>query len=142
LKVLRLNTGAARVSYPNAVIYSFEVRPIDIDALSYPVRPVPAFAENIRDSITSQGLLNPVVVIRGPREDIVRFYDQVGWAHDWLPDSPVVNIVCGGTNRVYAARELGYTHIDCVLVPDPYIAMRMQTAQRSSYEPGSAEEKG
>ena len=52
------------------------------------------------------------------------------------------NVVFGGTNRVTAARKLGYTHIDCVLLPTFELGMRVQDIQRESYNGTTAEEVG
>lgn len=139
MKALRIKSRAARVAYGGVALTSFEVRSMPLDDLFLPVRAVPAFASSVRDSVVADGLKNPVIVIRAPREDLVRWYQDIGWPHELLPDQAVLNVVCGGTNRVTVARELGYTHVDCVLVPDPYLAMRMQAKQRESHEPRSEE---
>ena len=139
MKSLRLNSRSARVSYKNVVLSSFEVRLMAIEDLTTTVRPVPAFAEEVRASIEASGLQNPVIVIRLPREDFISFFASIDYNAEWLPDKPVLNIVCGGANRVFAAKEMGYTHIDCVLIPDPYLAQRVQAIQRGSYGATSEE---
>ena len=112
-----------------------------LDALHCPVRDVPTFAEGVAKSIKQQGLANPVIVVRGPREDLMRELSETT-LNPRLPDQPVVNIVYGGTNRVSAARQLGYTHVDCVLLPTFELAMRVQDLQRESYDGATAEEVG
>ena len=126
---------------PALVIDSFEIRCLALTELYCPVRDVPAFAQEVMRSIETDGLANPVIVVRGPREDLVSQMESVGNdAH--LPDYPVVNCVFGGTNRVTAARELGYTHIDCILLPTFEMGMRLQTLQRGSYNGSKAESVG
>lgn len=111
-------------------------------SLHCPVRDVPEFADKVAQSITASGLANPVIVIRGPREDLVRQLKQLGSTGEHLPDEPVINCVYGGTNRVSAARNLGYTHIDCILLPDFLLGSRLQDLQRGSYNAGKAEAIG
>ena len=126
---------------PALVIDSFEIRCLALTELYCPVRDVPAFAQEVMRSIETDGLANPVIGVRGPREDLVSQMESVGNdAH--LPDYPVVNCVFGGTNRVTAARELGYTHIDCILLPTFEMGMRLQTLQRGSYNGSKAESVG
>ena len=104
-----------------------------LDALYCPVRDVPAFADELAASIEREGLANPVIVIRGPREDLVAEMRATGTDGKHLPDTPVVNCVYGGTNRVAAARKLGYSHIDCLLLPTFALGERVQEMQRDSY---------
>lgn len=130
---LRLRTRAARLALHGLVVNSFEVRALPVDELYCPVRPVPAFADEVARSIEREGLANPVIVIRGPREDLVAEMQATGADGNALPDTPVVNCVFGGTNRVAAARALGYTHIDCLLLPSFGLGIRVQELQRNSY---------
>lgn len=107
-----------------------------LNELHCPVRDVPVFADEIAQSIKADGLANPVIVVRGPREDLAVEIEARGGKDRRqikLPDVPVLNCVCGGTNRVSAASQLGYTHIDCVLVPTFALAMKLQELQRNSY---------
>jgi len=53
--------------------------------------------------------------------------------HPHLPDTPVINAIWGGSNRLAAVKALGYTHVDCVLIPDFQTAMEIQKVQRDSY---------
>lgn len=138
---LHLASRASRLRFPGVGINSFEVRLMPLDELHCPVRDVPTFADGVAESIKQQGLANPVIVVRGPREDLMRELRETT-EHPRLPNKPVVNIVFGGTNRVTAARKLGYTHIDCVLLPTFELGMRVQDIQRESYNGTTAEEVG
>ena len=142
MRKLHLKTRASYMRIPAMVIDSFEIRCLAVTELYCPVRDVPAFAEGVMRSIEVDGLANPVIVVRGPREDLVSQMESVGGSGAHLPDSPVVNCVYGGTNRVTAARELGYTHIDCILLPTFELGMRLQTLQRGSYNGSKAESVG
>ena len=89
--------------------------------------------EESQDSILSGGLVNPIIVVRLPREDVVADWTARKKPVTRLPDRPVLNVVWGGANRLAAAEALGYTHIDCVLLPNFDIGMDVQDAQRYSY---------
>lgn len=141
MRKLHLKTRVSYMSIPNLVINSFEIRCLALADLHCPVRDVPAFAQDVMHSIEADGLANPVIVVRGPREDLISQTESVGSTLR-LPDYPVINCVFGGTNRVTAARELGYTHIDCILLPTFEMGMRLQTLQRGSYDGSKAKSVG
>lgn len=139
-----MRSRASFVQYAGVIIDRFPVKAMPLDELYCPVRPVQSFVDEVRDSIGDTGLMNPVIVVRKPREDILEYFretrgglksgnDGGGVIPLNFPEDPVVNLVWGGTNRVYAVRELGYTHIDCVLVPDFALAYLVQERQRNSY---------
>lgn len=123
-------------------VHTFEVRCMPIADLDFFVRDVPVFAEEIARSIDDTGLANPVIVVRGPHEDLRLELERIGAVASRLPDKPVVNVVCGGRNRVSAAELLDYTHIDCVLLPTFELAMRLQEQQRNSYSATRADTAG
>jgi hypothetical protein len=141
---LRLNSGVSYVRIPSLVVDRFEVRSMPLNDLFCPVRDVPVFAEELAHSISDSGLANPVIVVRGPYEDLYRELRGTSERDKQLqlPDKPVVNCVYGGTNRISAARSLGYTHIDCVLVPTFALGFRLQELQRNAYTNGSSAQIG
>lgn len=132
---LRLNNLISNIRYAGVTLDEFEVRSMPIDELYSPVRSVPSFVNEIKESIDLDGLINPVIVVRKPREDILADWArvQIDPIPPDFPDTPVVNVVWGGTNRLHAARELGYTHVDCVLMPDFALAFKVQASHRNSY---------
>ena len=139
---LHIRSRASRLRIPKLVIDSFEIRCMPIDDLHCPVRDVAVFADEVAESIKRDGMANPVIVVRGPREDLRAQLRAMGSTGATLPETPVVNCVYGGTNRVSAARKLGYTHIDCILLPEFMLAQRLQDMQRSSYSAAQAEAVG
>ena len=151
-EVLHMAKRSGRVAYRGVAITDFEVRAMPIEALWAPVSVVPAFVAELGVSIKERGLLNPVVVVRAPREDVIRHFQAVkaglpegtkGALPPGLPEEEVINAIWGGSNRVAAARDLGYGEIDCVIVHDFYTAAALQDAQRMSYnvgEPNAAHE--
>ena len=139
-----MRSRASFVQYAGVIIDRFQVKAMPLDELYCPVRPVQSFVDEVRESIRDTGMMNPIIVVRKPREDIIEYFRETkgglrSGSDDGklipanFPDDPVVNIVWGGTNRVYAIRELGYTHADCVLVPDLALAYLVQERQRNSY---------
>ena len=63
---LRLRSYASALRFPGIAITSFEVRSMALNELHCPVRDVPIFADKIAESISADGLANPVIVVRGP----------------------------------------------------------------------------
>ncbi len=142
VRKLRLRNRAAYLRVPRLAITQFEVRTFPIEDLHCPCRDVPIFAEEVAESIAREGLANPVIVVRGPREDLERELLAEGSSGKGLPDKPVVNCVWGGTNRISAAKLLGYTHVDCVVLPTFDLASRLQDLQRESYNATEARAVG
>lgn len=138
---LHLRERISRLAVRGLSVNSFEIRCMPLDKLHLPVRNVAEFANEIAESLRDRGLDNPVIVVRGPREDLTAEILSGGGNADSMPDIPVVNCVYGGTNRVTAARELGYTAIDCVLVPSFRLALRLQDIQRDHYNASKRREK-
>lgn len=112
-------------------------------ATQFGVRPVPVFVDEVAESIDKSGLFNPVIVVRGPAEDLRAELTRMGYMNQtYLPELPVLNCVFGGTNRVFAAEKLGYTHIDCILLPTFELGLKLQDLQRASYGKGKASQVG
>jgi len=141
MQALKLNSVVSRISFAGVAMTSFEVIELAIEDLFAPVSTVSAFTEEIRESIEQSGLMNPIIVVRLPREDAVRhFKKSSGEARNaaplptGFPEAPVINMIWGGSNRVAAAKLLGYTHVDCVIIPDFYVAGAAQNQQRAAYK--------
>ncbi len=141
-KRLRLAQRVSRMRVKGLFVDSFEIRNLALDDLHCPVRDVPVFADKVGASIAEQGLANPVIVVRGPREDLADELTRRGGSGNGLPSTPVVNCVYGGTNRVSAARELGYTHIDCILLPTFALGIKLQNLQRGAFRESTAKTVG
>ena len=130
------------MAYSGVTIDSFPVRQLAVADLWQSVPVVPAFMREIKNSLLNKGLMNPIIVVRLPREDVTEYFAKtrgslnISSLRDFstLPYTPIANVVWGGTNRVEAVRELGFTHIDCVIIPDFETASRIQDTQRSSYK--------
>jgi len=139
---LRINSRASRIKLAGLVMDTFEVRNLPLTELHCPVREVPTFADRLAVSIKESGLYNPIIIVRTTLEELRDYYGERGYDLRHLPKSDPVNCVWGGTNRIAAARELGYTSIDCVLIPDFYMAMRLQELQRNAYDKAESRADG
>tara|TARA_R100000458_G_scaffold57662_2_gene64182 strand:+ start:564 stop:995 length:432 start_codon:yes stop_codon:yes gene_type:complete len=135
-KSLRLSSLASKVKYPGIVIDSFEIKSIQIADLFCPCKVVPGFVEDLVESFKRDGLLNPVIVVRlsvedfleGRAEKLKKYYRQR------IPKKQqTINVVWGGNNRVEAARILGFKAIDCVMMPNFDIAMKVQDNHRNEW---------
>ena len=134
---LRINSRAAKVRYHDVVVDRFEVRTLPIEDLWQTVPAVPAFADEIQTSISTFGLVNPIIIVRLPLEDVTAHFKQKGYTKknivNALPDRPVLNVIWGGGNRVEVIRRMGYTHVDCVILHDFALATEVQNRQRATY---------
>jgi len=133
MKKLHLASRVSRLGYRGFVLTTFDVKSIEIEKLYLPVRPVDSFAEDIRLSIKEEGLRQPVLVVPMLRDELIAEYTRRGHGVESVPEQPWLLCVCGGINRIHAARTLGYTHIDCLLVPDFDVAIQLQERQRNEY---------
>jgi hypothetical protein len=139
---LRLKSRAGRLRYPGVAIHTFEVRNMPMHKLHCSVLDVPAFAEDVAESIKEHGLANPIIVVRAPREDMVLELTSLNGVEPRLPEGEVLNVVYGGTNRFTAARLLGHTYVDCVLLPTFRLALQVQDQQRETYNGTEAFQAG
>ena len=139
-KKLRLAQRSSRAAYKGIALSSFPIRSLPIADLWQSVSVVPAFVEEIRESIADEGLFQPVIVVRLPREEVVEYFTKkralrgVSGGGSHVPDRPWLSVIWGGSNRVAAIAELGYTHVDCVLIPEFELASAVQKAQRDHYK--------
>ncbi len=97
------------------------------------------FYKPLKESIQNEGLRNPIIVVKCTRQELQgqkakwgdKLCDLPFWMADDLNETQLV--VWGGSNRLYVARELGYTHIDCVMIPTFEDAMKLQKTHRSTH---------
>ena len=97
------------------------------------------FYRPLKKDIQKNGLRWPIMVVKATREDVK--YQKAKWQQAlcdlpfWMAQdmSEIQLVVWGGSNRLYAARELGYTHIDCAILPDFESAHRLQKVMREEY---------
>ena len=97
------------------------------------------FYEPIKHSIIKNGMHWPIMVVKSTRQEV---RDQKAkWGNKlcdppfWMADdmSVIQPTVWGGSNRLYIARELGYSHIDCAIMPSFDVAHRLQKTMREDF---------
>ena len=101
------------------------------------------FYEPIKKDIQKNGMRHPIMVVHSTWKELIEQKDYWGenmeplpfW-QPYLPDSHLDNkiyVVWGGSNRWHIGMELGYTHIDCALMPSFGIAYELQKVMRAPY---------
>ena len=124
----------------------YKVVPLPIDELwgSVPViqelynKP---FRQTLKDDIEENGLVNPLLVVSATFKELKEKKIKHGDALNELPfdvnnpelDAEKMYVVWGGSQRLDVAKELGYTHIDCALIPTLDEAYSLQSEMRKDY---------
>lgn len=95
----------------------------------------------VKDDIAKNGLYNPLLIVKCTKAELKGQKAKYGhlinelpfWMADDKEDEKLL-VVWGGSNRLYAARELGYTHVDCAIVPTFQEAMALQKCHRHTHQ--------
>jgi hypothetical protein len=98
------------------------------------------FYDSLIQDIEKNGLHNPLLTVVATRKEVLG--QKAKWGKKvcdppfWMADDLDIkmNVVWGGSNRLYAARELGFTHIDCALIPTFSEAMQLQKTHRHTHQ--------
>lgn len=96
------------------------------------------YPEIIKD-IQKNGLRFPILVVDAPKSALIeqkqRFKTKMNELPFWQSGDLDAHFktVWGGSNRYSAAKELGYTHIDCVVLDNYESARSMQRLHRAPY---------
>ena len=97
------------------------------------------FYKPLKESIEKEGLHNPLITVQCTRQELkgqkAKWGNKLNELPFWIGEDltkPVL-VIWGGSNRLYAAIELGYTHIDCVMIPTFEQAKKLQKTHRSSH---------
>ena len=99
----------------------------------------PFYSRLIKD-IDENGLHFPLLVVHATRRELA---EQIKKSSDAFSDLPFdeakddlnikLYVIWGGSNRVRVAEELGYTHIDCVIIESFDAAYKLQPLHRQPY---------
>ena len=97
------------------------------------------FYKPLKELIQKEGLHNPLITVECTRLELKgqkakwgkKLNDLPFWLDEDLNEKLLV--IWGGSNRLYVARELGYTHIDCVMIPTFDAARKLQKTHRSTH---------
>ena len=103
----------------------YEVCTQDIDDLWALFPPVEVedgedFFEPLKEDISTNGLIHPIVVVPITKELTTRWEGRMSmWLREhpinWNEDNTQLSVIVGN-NRYEAAKQLGYKYIDCVLL--------------------------
>ena len=99
------------------------------------------FFETVKADIDADGLMFPILCVKTTRQQLIDTKKRYNKSIRDLPFDPakddlsvVQYTVWGGSNRVCAAEELGYTHIDCAIIPNLQTAHRLQKDMRAPFK--------
>lgn len=125
---------------------SYEVKNLPISELwgSVPIvynlydRP---FRKNLKEDIEKNGLINPLLTVLTKKSELIekkkKYKDRINdlpFAIDTDNLNEKIYVIWGGSQRLDIAKEMGFTHIDCAMVPTLDEAHRLQSEMRSAYK--------
>ena len=99
----------------------------------YPVKPLPIqsivqicptttlFTQQVKKRLAQEGLALPLLCVDLALERLIELYEETDEGNMLSPESYPKNkeravAVFGGNTRLVAAKELGYTHVDCIIL--------------------------
>ncbi len=97
------------------------------------------FYKPLKEDIAKNGLHNPVLTVHCTRDELkgqkAKWGKHINELPFWLAEdmSEKVYVAWGGSNRVLIARELGYTHIECTIIPTFIEARNLQKTHRHTH---------
>lgn len=109
---------------------------------SVPVAPLfngKPFYEPVKHDIQTNGLNFPILVVKATFAELTKMKVKHKRHLLELPTgynpTDIIYVVWGGSNRLAIARELNYTHVDCVIYEHDFAAAwRDQSLQRDPYK--------
>ena len=124
----------------------FEVKPLPVNEC-WPSVPRADIHRNIpfygpvKESIKKEGMRFPIMVYHSTRLELIEQKKKWGDRIEPLPfyvtdtanHHKKLYVVWGGSNRWHVANELGYTHIDCAIMPSYDKAYGLQKNFRIPY---------
>lgn len=97
------------------------------------------FYEPVKADIKKNGMVWPIMVVTCTRQELkgqkAKWGNKINDLPFWMADdlNEKMYVVWGGSNRLWIARELGYTHIDCAMIPNFAEAHNLQKTMRESH---------
>lgn len=100
------------------------------------------FYKPLKESIEVNGMHFPIMVVHTSHKELLQAKDRWGdklselpiWHNDINPQSKYHWSVWGGTQRLYVAEDLGYTHISCLHMDSIDRAIAHQKLMRKPYK--------
>jgi hypothetical protein len=104
----------------------------------------PNFFKTLMEMIEKDGMKNPLVTVDSTvgeawgkkKKHGKQVNDPPGSqnaAESNPPHDQQLYVIWGGSNRYAVLERLGYTHVDCVVVPNYDVAFKLQGQQRNSF---------
>lgn len=98
------------------------------------------FYQPLRHDIENNGLKFPIIVVnatfRQLKEEKRKHKQQMLDLPEGHQDNDQIYVIWGGSNRYHIIKTLGYTTVDCVIIPNGQFgtAHKLQAVQRKPYE--------
>ena len=107
-----------------------------------PHRPGKQFKKKLIEDIRRDGMHFPIMVVHTTHEQLLAAKQKWGkklnslpfWHNDRNPQSKKIWSVWGGSQRLDVAKILGFTHIDCTVIPTIGRAISLQKHMRKPFE--------
>ena len=97
------------------------------------------FYKPVKESIAKEGMHWPIMIVNCSRAELkgqkAKWKQKINDLPFWMAEdlNARMNVVWGGSNRLWIARELGYTHIDCAVMPNFETAHALQKTMRENF---------
>tara|TARA_B110000444_G_scaffold260288_1_gene306703 strand:+ start:3971 stop:4408 length:438 start_codon:yes stop_codon:yes gene_type:complete len=125
----------------------FEVRELQLSDI-WPSVPIATtirgrpFYESVKDDIARDGMHFPVMAVHSKYDALEKAKEKWGekisplpfWHNSLGKNKKWIWGVWGGSNRVRIAQDLGYTHIDAVIIPTIGQAISLQKHMRKPFD--------
>lgn len=129
----------------NGILYPVECLPVAELWASVPKAETLSrkpFYETVKADIAADGLIFPLLCVHLSREEILKAKKRYDKSLCDLPfdqknpgDLSIKHyVIWGGSNRVRIAEELGYTHVDCAMIPELKTAHHLQRDMRKPFK--------
>lgn len=93
------------------------------------------FCQELAKSIEAEGLTNPLILVPSSPKELHKVLNRLNGNLDFPTNKATIFALFGGSSRLKVLKELGYTYVDCILLPfnDFSQVQRLQRRQRISY---------
>tara|TARA_Y100000004_G_scaffold32561_1_gene34254 strand:- start:2746 stop:3228 length:483 start_codon:yes stop_codon:yes gene_type:complete len=97
------------------------------------------FYTPVREDIEKNGMHWPIMVVNCTRQELLgqksKWGDKINDPPFWIGEDLAerMYVVWGGSNRLWIARDLGYTHIDAAVIPTFNVAHKLQKTMREDF---------
>ena len=127
-------TKVAKCRYTEWKGFSVEERALDsLFEIAHPNNEY--LQDQLRISLANTGLINPLVIVQTSSEKAIEYWYPVRRNANKPPEGlKKLEILYVGHNRATVLRELGFTHVDVVVVHDFDTAVRLDKESMSGFQ--------